>query len=138
MRPARSFLNHTLQVLKDYHMNRHIRLTEDFAKDLNWFNTLCSYNGVTFYDNKVVQATIALDTSLTGLGTIFLNMVYALPLPYNYLGYNITQLEMLNIMVAFQVWGHIWQNMHIEKNVIILLLCKYSKKAKLGTPYWPL
>ena len=55
VRPARFFLNRMLQVLRDNHSNGHIRLTEDFAKDLNWFNTfLCSYNGVTFYDNKPV------------------------------------------------------------------------------------
>ena len=48
-----------LQVLRENHTNSRIRLTEEFVKDLNWFNTfLCSYNGVAFYDNKPVQAVI--------------------------------------------------------------------------------
>ena len=93
VRPARFLLNHMLQVLRNNYDNRHIWLTEDFAKDLNWFNTsLCLYNEVNFYDNKPIQATIALDASLTGLGAVFQNMVYALLLPNNYLDYNITQL----------------------------------------------
>ena len=75
---------------------------------------MCSYNGITFYDNKPVQAIIALDASLTGLGAVFHNMVYALPLPSGHLNYNITQLEMLNIMVALNIWGSAWQNMRIE------------------------
>ena len=41
-------------------------------------------------------------------------MVYALPLPYDHLNYNITQLEMLNIMVALKVWGCAWHIMRIE------------------------
>ena len=104
VRPARFFLNCMLQVLRDNHSNKNIRLTEGFVKDLNWFNTfLCLYNGVTFYDNKPIQAVIELDASFTGLGVIFKNMIYALPLPHEHLGYNITQLEMLNIMVALKV-----------------------------------
>ena len=115
VRPARYFLNRMLQVLRENHANKHISLTVDFGKDLNWFNTfLCSYNGITFYDNKPVQAIIALDASLTGLGAVFHNMVYALPLPSGHLNYNITQLEMLNIMVALKIWGQAWQNMRIE------------------------
>ena len=55
-----------------YPCHGHIQLTEEFVKDLNWFNTfLYSYNGVPFYENKPVQAVIELDASLTGLGAIF-------------------------------------------------------------------
>ena len=85
-------------------MNKQIQLTEEFTKDLNWFRTfLCSYNGVTFYDSKAVPAKIDLDPSLSGLGAVVQNMVYTVPLPDNYLGNNITQLEMLNIMLALKV-----------------------------------
>ena len=45
---------------------------------------------------------------------MFYNMVYALPLPSGRLNYNISQLEMLNIMVALKIWGQAWQNMRIE------------------------
>ena len=75
--------------------------------DLNTNTFLCLYNGITFYDNKPVQVVIKLDSSLAGLGAIFQNMVYVLPLPYDHLGYNITHLEMLNIMVALKIWEQI-------------------------------
>ena len=108
VRPARFLLNHMLQVIRDNYDNRHIWLTEDFAKDLNWFYTsLCLYNGVNFDDSKPIQSTISLDASLTGLGAVFQNLVYALP-------YNITQLEIQNIMVAFKECGHSWQDMFIK------------------------
>ena len=135
VRPARFFLNRMLQVLRDNHSNGHIRLTEDFAKDLNWFNTfLCSYNGVTFYDNKPVQAVIELDASFTGLGAVFQNMIYALPLPQDHLNYNIAQLEMLNIMVALKVWGYTWQNMRIEIKCDNLAVVQVLQEGKARDP----
>ena len=42
---------------------------------------LFDFNGVTFYDNKPVFATIELDVCLTGFGGIFDNMVHHLPIP---------------------------------------------------------
>ena len=63
-------------------MVMHTEVTSDFHKDLNWFNTfLYSYNGVTLYDTKHVHATIALDACLSGLGAVYNDMVYALPIP---------------------------------------------------------
>ena len=46
-----------------------------------------------------------IEAYLTGLGAIFHNMVYALPLPCDHLGYTITQPEMLNIMVGQKKLG---------------------------------
>ena len=106
VRPARFFLNRMLQVLRDGHAAKHICLTNEFHRDLNWFNTvLSSYNGVTFYDNNPIYATIALDACLSGLGAVYQNMVYALPIPLGFCNYTIVYLEMLNIMVALKVWG---------------------------------
>ena len=53
---------------------------------------------------------IHLDASLTGLGGQFKNYVYTLPIPSNYMGYNIAHLEMLNVVVALKIWGHHWAN----------------------------
>ena len=44
-----------------------------------------------------------LDASLNGLGARFGNEVYALPLPVNFMNFHITQLEMLNVVVALKV-----------------------------------
>ena len=53
-----------------------------------------------------------MDASLTGLGAIFDNMVYSLPIDRNYMGYNIVQL--LNILVACKVWAAHWSNKRIK------------------------
>ena len=55
-----------------------------------------------------------LDASLTGLGAVFHNMVYNLPLPKGYMGDNIVQLEILNIVVACKVWANHWSNKRIK------------------------
>ena len=44
---------------------------------------------------------------------VFGDFLYALPLPKNFMNYNIAQLEILNIVV-FKVWGHAWVNKRIQ------------------------
>ena len=115
VRPARIFLNRMLQVLRDNADKIKILLTEQFARDLNWFNLFLSqYNGVTFYDNLICQAEMHLDASLTGLGAVFNDMIYNLPIEKGYMGYNIVQLEILNILVACKVWATHWANKRIK------------------------
>ena len=41
-------------------------------------------------------------------------MVYSLPLPRGYKGYNIAHLEILNIVVACKVWANDWANKKIQ------------------------
>ena len=78
MKPARFFLNWMLLLSTN---TGNIMLNEEFHRDLNWFNTfLIQYNGITFYDNTIIKDTVFLDASLQGLGGIFRNMVYSLPL----------------------------------------------------------
>ena len=53
VRPARSFLNRMLQVLRDHSQVSPFPLTQAFHQDLNWFLTfLHQYNGVTYFDHK--------------------------------------------------------------------------------------
>ena len=50
VRSSRMFLNCMLQLLRDNTDNNTILLTQEFHKDLHWFNVfLLSYNGVTMY-----------------------------------------------------------------------------------------
>ena len=62
-------------------------------------------------------------------------MVYALPLLHDHLGYNITQLEMLNIMVALKVWGYAWQNMRIEIKCDNLAIVQVLQEGKARDPH---
>ena len=111
IRTARFFPNRILQM---YRNNGQIQLDSEYFRYLNWFVVfLEQYNGVTFYDNRPLNYTIYLDASLTGLGGTFKNMVYALSLPLNFRDYNIVHLKILNLVVAFRVWGHYWADRHI-------------------------
>ena len=90
-------------------------MNDEFFKDLQWFLALLEqYNGVTFYDNKKPFEPVHLDASLTGLGGVHGQMVYALDIPKGYMNYSIVHLEILNIMVALKVWGHYWKDKYIE------------------------
>ena len=109
VKPARIFLNRMLQTLRDNASKKIFLLNAQFFRDLNWFNVFHSqYNGVTFYDNLPCNAEIHLDASP------FDNMVYSLPIERNYMGYNIVQLEILNILVACKVWAAHWSNKRIK------------------------
>ena len=112
IKPARIFLNRMLQVLRSHHNSHRFTLTPEFFQDLCWFNTfLDQYNGVTYFDNKTPHH---LDASLLGMGATFANMVYTLPIPQHCQHLHITQLEMLNVVVALKVWGSIWSDKVID------------------------
>ena len=65
VKPARFFFNRMLQLLRDTPEKDCIALHTGFYRDLNWFNTfLDQYNGITFYDNQIIQATVFLDACL--------------------------------------------------------------------------
>ena len=111
---ARFFLNRMLTLLRENFDKKSITVTADFKKDLNWFNTFLSvYNGVSFFQH-VTGKVVHLDACPQGLGAIFDNQVYALPLPFTYHQLNIAYLEMLNILVALKVWHREWAGARIQ------------------------
>ena len=113
--PARFFLNRMLMLLRENTHANCIKLNSEFHRDLNWFNTfLLQYNGITFYDNVPTQATVFLDASLQGLGGVFQDMIYTLPLPRGFKRYSIVHLEILNIVVALKIWASLWKDLTIE------------------------
>ena len=115
VKPARFFLNRMLQLLRDNYDVKKILLTKEFFLDLGWFDAfLTHYNGVTYYDHSNCHFQMHLDASLTGLGAVFHNMGYSLPLPKGFMGYSIVHLEILNIVVACKVWASHWANKRIK------------------------
>ena len=99
VQPARFFLNRMLAILRQGHDKNIIQLTPDF--------------GVTYYDTKKTYSKIYTDASLTGLGGCFNQMVFSIPFPRGFKNYNIIHLEMLNVVVAINIWGTLWQNKNI-------------------------
>ena len=115
IKPAQFFLNRMLHLLRCNTDKNQILLTNEFHRDLNWFNTfLVPYNGITFFDHKHPHHTVYLDACLTGLGAIFGHHIYSLPIPIGYNDYTIVHLEILNIVVALKLWGESWQDQVIE------------------------
>ena len=101
---------------------------------------LQTFSGLTPFFNPImvlltmalrkVYGTIYLDTSLTAMGGVYGNMVYTLPFPLNYNNYNINHLEMINIMVSLNIWGHIWSNKKININCDNLPVVEVLKTAR--------
>ena len=111
VKPARVFLNRMLQFLRLMGTQKIVTLSAEFFRDLNWFCTfLKQFNGVVYYDPRPIQAELHLDACLTGMGGIFENQCYALPIPKDFHNYSIVHLEMLNIVVALKVWATQWSN----------------------------
>ena len=99
VKPARVFLNRMLEFLRLMGKQRMVTLSPEFFRDLNWFCTfLKQFNGVVYYDPRPIQAELHLDACLTGMGGIFENQCYALPIPKDFHQYSIVHLEMLNIV----------------------------------------
>ena len=73
---ARYFFNRMLMLLRENNYNNRIRLTEDFRKDLRWFNAfLPVFNGVSFF-KQPPSKSVCLDARPSGLGAIFDHQVY--------------------------------------------------------------
>ena len=105
VRYSRYFLNRMQEVLRQQTNKSNVTLTNEFFKNLHWFLALLNqYNGVTFYDNKKPSESVHLDASLTGLGGVYGQVVYALDIPKDYMNYSIVHLEILNIMVARTIY----------------------------------
>ena len=102
IKPARYFFNQIL-------------LTSDFFHDLAWLITfLTIYNGVTFYDQQFSRIPVHLDACLTSLGGHFGTMTYNLVIPQGYQNYDITQLEVVNIVVVSKMWSSHWSNKKVQ------------------------
>ena len=114
-KPAHTFLNRMLLLLRENFEKDTIFLNRKFFKDLIWFHTFLSeFNGVVYYDIRPVQGELHLDASLTGMGGSFDNQCYALPIPKNFQNYSIVHLEIVNILVALNIWAYQWKDKKIR------------------------
>ena len=114
VKPAHYFLNRMLQLLREYHGQTRIHLNPEFHRDLRWFERfLPLYNGISLYDHQKPDHQVHLDACLQGLGGVWQNMVYHMPIPLGFKGLNIVHLEMLNILVAVKLFCVHWKGMNI-------------------------
>ena len=112
VKPARVFINRILAEFRSNYQSRTIQLSEEFHKDIQWFLTfLPTYNGISYIHKSRLDVgqSLYLDASLTGMGAVWRNRVYATPI-HNCgdLNLKIVHLEMLNIIIALKIWGGKW------------------------------
>ena len=116
VRPARLFLDRMLDLLRQNYDASSIKLTQPFKRDLRWFTRfLENYNGVSMYTHRKIDHVVKLDACRDGLGAVWKNYVYHLPIPSHYLNLTIVHLEMINILVAIKAFGPFWA----QKKVLV-------------------
>ena len=80
-----------------------VALPLEAKRDINWFLKFWpTFNGITIFDQKPVDASIELDAPLQGLGAVWGNQIYAINVPLGHLDFQIVHLEILNIPVALR------------------------------------
>ena len=111
VKPARVFINRILAVFGENTQAKNIRLSKEFHSDIQWFLTfLPSYNGISVIKKHQVdqKQSLYLDASLTHMGAVWRDRVYATPLQNcGDLNLKIVHLEMLNIVIALRTWVNI-------------------------------
>ena len=122
VKPARIFLNHMLQVLRNDHGNTRITLDHHFHRDLRWFQAvLPKFNGVSLYDHKQVDFQV--------------HFQYHLPIPLGYQNLDIVHLEMINILVTVKLFGVYWKSKRVKIFVTTWLLYVCCNKGRTKDPY---
>ena len=118
VKPARIFVNWILATFRGASHKQKIYLNRDFHADIDWFiQFLPSFNGITFIRKNVVDETqsLFLDASLTGMGAVWRDHVYATPtreIPGFVL--TIVHLEMFNVLLVLKVWGREWRHSSVK------------------------
>ena len=138
VKSSRFFLNRMLDLLRQAGKHDIISITDEFRRDLNWFeNFTPKFNGTAFFSHISVNHNIELDACLQGLGARWESSVYAVPLPLGYEKMTIVHLEMLNIMVTIRTWGQFWTGQRIcihcdNQAVVCVLTTGKTKDATLA------
>ena len=93
------------------------------------------------YNHRKNDHVIELDACLDGLGGIWKNYVYHLPIPRHYLGLTIIHLEMVNILVELKVFGPSWATKKVlvkcdNQAVVAVLTHSKTKDPFLVTCAW--
>ena len=107
VKPARLFVNRILATLRESPEQGCIQLSQEFKKDIAWFNSfLVHFNGRTFFSKGFIQpvTNIYLDACLVGLGGVWNQQVYQCLVPTFNCAVSIVHYEMINILVALRLW----------------------------------
>ena len=126
MHAARIFVNRLLNNLRG--VTGRIMINAEMKQDLSWFvQFLSKANGKIMFDDARVKLDVFVDASLSGMGLYWDENVYAVS--RNLLatqGHSITQLELLNVLIAFRTftrsWTGQWVKFHIDNKAVVYAL----------------
>ena len=132
VKQTRVFVNRLLQALRDSHKNTVIIINADMKRDLAWLQTfLPVFNGTTKYIHSPIESneTLHIDACLQGVGGVWKRKVYYAKIPQelrdaDYL--NITHFEMINIIVALNLWAKEWKGKKVlvkTDNMAVVSVC---------------
>ena len=113
MCPARLFTNRILHTLRSLPQQGRTSLDAGFFRDVNWFcKLLDTYNGVTkIHLPAQTSAKLYVDASLKGIGAYVDVWAYHARIPQCCQQIlSIVHFEMLNVIVAFRLWGEEWKD----------------------------
>ena len=126
--PVRVFVNHLLNTLRN--ATGRIPVDSEMLKDIAWFQAFLSkFNGKVMFRDAGEAFDVYVDASLTGMGASWNKNVYAVSRHISATSWlSITQLEMLNVLIALRIFGHCWQNQkirfHIDNKAVVYSLTK--------------
>ena len=119
---------------------------DDVKKDLSWFiQFLLEFNGKVMFSQAKPEYDIFVDACLTGVGAIWKDNAYAASRHLQATWHlSITQLEMLNVLIALRVFGDAWHHksicIHTDNKAAIYSLEKGCIKDKfmqaVGRSVW--
>ena len=125
-----------LELLRQNYDKNSITLTPGFKRDLRWFEKfLARYNGESFFDHQPIFGTIELDACLTGFGGCWENLIYHVAIEKHYHNLGITQLEMLNILVALRIFSRYWQGQRIQVKCDNMAVVQVLQTGKARDPF---
>ena len=111
--PARLFVNRVLMTLRNAPCTGRIFLDEAFYRDIAWFvKFMQNYNGVTkIHKQNRPEVDLYVDACLVAVGAYTHGKVYHKNIPLCYKNVlSIVHYEMVNVVIAFRTWGHMWEN----------------------------
>ena len=141
IRSSRMFTNRLLENLRNA-KGRFISINEEIIRDVKWFlEFIPKFNGsATYVHEPPFKAhTIEIDASLHRVGGVWGNQVYTVKIPdFVKCDASITHFEMINILVALQVWKQAWTHKYIEfyvDNQAVVSICNtgYTRDSILAT-----
>ena len=90
------------------------------------------------YNHRRIDCEVELDTCLNGLGSVWKNLVYHVPLQRHYLNLSIVHLEMLNILVTVRAYSSHWATKKIlikcDNAAVVDVLTNSRKKIHSWLP----